>query len=292
VQPNADPHECVKEVINIVSNTISAVASEHLLYLNLTAGRDTRKVLACARSNLDKIKFFTFFPGTRTVDSHIASLLASRFKLEHILLPEERASKVQVDEWLFRVGHCVSGKICEIHPTQRHLDASRVMVPGMSGEIEKPLMWRNKDHKNSKIDAKELLTRYNIPAVGKILFNTHKWLEEISDLNTFLKLGLMSIEQSKGCWGGPQAYGADNFFKHLILPFSHRKVIELVLSLPTEYRRNYQFTIDLCQQAWPELLSLPFNEFQGLKGLLLKSQRKVTWYSRRLNRGLRKICSS
>jgi hypothetical protein len=99
----------------------------------------------------------------------------------------------------------------------------------------------------------------------------------------------MFIEQRGGCWTSPMAYGAANFFKYLILPFSHRRAIELMLSLPTEYRRRKQFTVDICKQAWPALLSFPFNEFSGLKGLTLKSKRKLTYYGRRVTRGLRRI---
>lgn len=280
LQPNADPHECAKQVINTVSNTISAVASKHLLYLNLTAGRDTRKVLACARSNLDRIQFFTFFPGTQTVDSYIASRLASRFKLNHIMLQEEYASKAQVDEWLFRVGHCLSGKISEIHQTQRHLDANRVIIPGMSGEIEKPIRWRDNDHEKSTIDARELLDRYQLPPIGKIISRTEEWLYGVSGFNVFLILDLMHIEQRLGCWGGPQAYGAEDFFKCLIFPFAHRRIYESVLSLPYEYRRRKQFTNDICKHAWPELLTLPFNEFPWLKSLSVKCKRKAISYGK------------
>lgn len=282
LETDAAPAESVKKIVSIVSGNISAVANKHPPYLNLTAGRDTRKVLACARANLDRIQFFTFFPGKETVDSHIACLLSSKLNLKHILLPIEYANKNQLDNWLFRTGYCVSGEIWKIHQTQRHLDVDRSLLPGISGEVEKGQKWEENDYKKSNIDAKELLNRYSIPTYRKILTKTEEWLAEISHFNALFILDLMHIEQRLGCWGGPQAYGANDFFRCVILPFSHRQVFESMLTLPFEYRKRKQLTIDMCKQEWPELLGLPFNEFTGLIAKLTKYKKKVMWHVKRI----------
>ena len=281
LEADADSNESVRKIVSIVGGNISAVAKKHSLYLNLTAGRDTRKVLACARKKLDRIQFFTFFPGKETVDSHVACVLSSKFNLNHILLPVEHANKNKLDNWLFRTGHCVSGEIWRIHQTQRHLDVDRAVLPGLCGELGRGQKWRENDHEKSKINAKELLNRYGIPTYDKILTRTEDWLAEVAHFNTFLILDLMYIEQRLGCWCGPQTYGADDFFRCVILPFSHRQIFESMLTLPFEYKKRKQLTIDICKQEWPELLDLPFNELPGLIAKLMKYKKKVMWHVKR-----------
>ena len=269
------PDKCVRIVHDMVSKIISSVAKKYPIYLNLTAGRDTRTVLACARNSLERIHFFTFYPGTVTLDSQISQLLASRFDLHFTLLKEEKADEQQLNDWLFRTGHCIGGKVWQIHQTQRHLDPKRVRIPGLWGEISRAERRRKEDYEALHIDAKELLRRYYLPSSGKILSKTEKWLSEISHFDVFLIVDLMFLEQRMGCWGPPQSYGASNYCRALISPFSHRRIIESLLSLPREYRDRSQFTTDLCQYAWPELLRYPFNESPGLRGRMSRLRGKI-----------------
>ena len=123
-----------------------------------------------------------------------------------------------------------------------------------------------------------IFNRYKIPDYGKILTKTEQWLREISHFNIFLKLDLWYIEQRLGCWCGPQAYGGDNFSVCHIIPFSHHRIFESMLSLPFEYRRKQQLTLDICKRTWPELLSLPFNEFAGAIVTANRYKRKIIWH--------------
>ena len=47
------------------------------------------------------------------------------------------------------------------------------------------------------------------------------------------------------------------------------------MKLPYEYRMRQQLPIDICQNYWPELLELPFNEFTGFKNYLHKTKKYI-----------------
>jgi hypothetical protein len=256
--------EAVRGIIQIIKNNLYAVANNHFVHLSLTAGRDSRMLLACAREILDKINFFTFVNDKQTVDSHLAGILAKKFNLKHRFLRSEYASETEKEDWLYRIGHCVSGRIWLIHPTLRHLDRNRALLPGMAGEVGRahPLR-RGRAVSISHLDATKILNGLRLPACGKILKTTEEWFSEISDFPRALILDLAYIEQRLGCWAGPQMYGNDHRTVCHLWPLLHRKIFESMLKLPFEYRQEGQLSEDILALEWPQLLNYPFNDFSG-----------------------------
>lgn len=273
----SDPDQSVSEIIQILGNHISAVADKHPIYLGLTAGRDTRMLLACARNHLDRIRLFTFKPNLKNVDSHIADKIAKKLDLNHEFIPIEYANQAQIDNWYYRTGHCLSGAIACIHPTQEKLDKNRALLPGLAGEIHCIHRNEEQDSFDSSLDPEELLSRMDMPKCKELSTLACNWLSAIDQFNIFLKMDLMWIEQRLGCWAAPMAHGADNYSVCHLLPFSHRRIFELALTLPLGYRKNKQMTVDICSQLWPELLEFPFNGFSRFT----KYRKKLTWYFKR-----------
>ena len=93
-------------------------------------------------------------------------------------------------------------------------------------------------------------------------------LSVLTSLAIAIILDLTYIEQRLGCWGGPQHYGHPHSSALRLFPFCHRKIFELMLKLPYEYRQKQELTIDIIRQEWPELLSLPFNSFTGIRAYI------------------------
>ena len=75
--------------------TIGAVVATRPVEMALTAGRDSRMLLACSRPWLDQISFYTLAypdPSAR-LDCDIARRLATRERLNHTITPWVRASR-------------------------------------------------------------------------------------------------------------------------------------------------------------------------------------------------------
>jgi hypothetical protein len=76
------------------------------------------------------------------------------------------------------------------------------------------------------------------------------------------------------CWGALAGLG--NYYSVCeIPPLSSRLIFQSMMRLPHDYRRKQQLPYDICKEAWPELLKLPFNEYPGLYGYFRSKVRKL-----------------
>ncbi len=277
----------VSGIAAIVKNNIAAVAKTHPVYMALTAGRDSRMLLACARENQEHIHFYTIKRAdTRGVlDNGIASRIAKERGLKHITLNFEQATESELNGWLFRTGNCVAGRTWQNVRTLKKLDSNRVNLMGLAGEVGRGRYWWLDDTESTPINLEDLVRRINfhgnrIPFVDEVLSRVKLWLESLPLKNTLTILDILYIESRIGCWAMPQQYGhVDSKFRYA--PFSHRKIFEYMLSIPYEYRYyklNSRWVDLLIANQWPELLKIPFNQpigsikykhgyYKGIEGL-------------------------
>lgn len=265
----------VSIITSCLKNMIGTIAERYPIQMTLTAGKDTRILLACARDYLSNIHLFTQSRDDETVDMHIASKLAEKLGLDHSFIPIRTATDDEMFRWLYLTGHAVGGVIWKIHKTMESFDPQRVVINGIFGEIGRARFWNKNDFLDMKISAVNLLKRDNLPYENRVLSEMDKWLSELSEYNTFGVLDLFTLEQKKGCWASPMFY-ANTFSRFAICPFNHRRIIQAMMKLPYEYRFRQQLPEDICLKLWPELLELPFNEFTGLKNYINKTKTYVT----------------
>lgn len=272
----AAPGDAADEIAALVTATLGAVAERHTPYLSLTAGRDSRLLLACARPIADEATFFTFAPPERSVDVAAARVLAERWSLSYRELRVSTATPEQADAWLLRVGHAVSGAIREIHPTLAGLrppegrdgaGPAGVLLTGMAGEVARGYYWERRDAPGGAIDAATLVARLHLPGDPRVVAAVDAWLAPLRGLPLPFVLDLAYLELRVGCWSGPQGYGSDPY-ADLVVPLAHARIFELMLGLPPEYRREERLAADVCARQWPELLDLPFNAYSGARGAL------------------------
>lgn len=263
-----DFQSTVKTVVKCLKKNIVAVSKQFPLQMSLTAGRDSRMLLACSRDVLHRIKFHTGVWVPSGVDSEIGRQLAKKLKLNHVTLSVKLATKEELDDWQIRTGHCVSGEIWRIHPTSRKIDPHRAFLPGCAGEVGRAYYWRDGDENLSCLTAFEILKRMKLPGFHKIVASTESWLNEISHLDWNAILDLTYIEQRLGCWAGPLQYGQDGMHKARLFPFNDRAIFRAILNSPVEPRRRQMLADDILASEWPELLDLPFNKLTGAAGLL------------------------
>ncbi|HEV8083013.1 MAG TPA: hypothetical protein VGP55_07420 [Chitinophagaceae bacterium] len=266
--------DSIKTISKSIQSNIGAVCKAYPVTFSLTAGRDSRMLLACARNYLSNATFFTFVSAKDTPDKEISSLIAKRFNLTHTFLPTEKASPDELEQWLKLTGMSVSGSIWKIHKTIKNLDPSRVLLPGMAGEIGRAFYWRPGDSFEKQLSAKNLLKRFDLPLHFQLINAIEDWMSEITFLNTFSLLDLAYVEQRLGCWAAPQHYGNTTSTFELTM-FNTRPIIDSLMRLPSNYRRKQQLATDICEFAWPELLEFPFNEFVGVKGFIFSKGRQM-----------------
>jgi hypothetical protein len=178
-----------------------------------------------------------------------------------------------LEEWQKITGRSVAGDIWKIHRTLTQLDSDRVLISGQSGEVHKGNYWRPGDVADSKITATEVLKRCNFQPHPVVLKATEEWLTGLSDVNTFVKLDLVHIEQRLSCWGAIQSFG-NLTSKFEIPPSGSRVVFKSMMRLPHHFRLKKQLPYEICKTEWPELLQLPFNEYPGVYGYFRSRARR------------------
>ncbi len=267
LERKTDFESTVQEVVHGLKKNIVAVSKQFPLQMSLTAGRDSRMLLACSRDVLHRIKFHTGVWVPSGVDSAIGWQLAKGLKLNHVTLGVKLATQEELDDWQIRTGHCVSGEIWRIHPTSRKIDAHRAFLPGCAGEVGRAYYWRDGDEKLPGFTAPEILKRTKLPQFSRILSETELWLDEISGLEWNTILDLTYIEQRLGCWAGPLQYGQDGMHKARLFPFNDRSIFRAILNSPVEPRRKQLLAEEVLACEWPELLELPFNKLTGAAGI-------------------------
>jgi len=259
-----DPGQSVTTIISLLRESLRIITRRHPMQLPLTAGRDSRMLLACSREFIQDAVFHTFAKQKETLDMYISTRLAEQLKLHHKMIPFQETSEEEQLRWLYTTGHCVSGAIWKTHKSLLALESDRVLLNGMSGEVGRTKYWKEGDLESSTLSARELLSRGGYPENKTFLAEMENWLSELQGFNIFNILDLFHVEQRLGCWVGPQHYGC-NVPLFEISPFNQRKIFIATMKLPYTYRKESGLAGDICRELWPELLELPFNEYIGYR---------------------------
>src|SRR5690606_7816026 len=104
-------------ILDEIHRTIETLTTDGEIYIALTAGYDSRLILAGSRKLLDRICFVTVDAPGSHLDCQRAREMARRFGLKHRILPYIEANADQIDIWQRRVSHSVSGANLKLHPS-------------------------------------------------------------------------------------------------------------------------------------------------------------------------------
>jgi hypothetical protein len=282
IDPKVKPR--VSNICELMTRTIRLASRNHSLGLSVTAGHDSRMVLACAREFISRATCFTYWtPGSESRDVHIARLLAEVGRLDHRFVAFVNANAEQMDAWLHRTGHAAAGGIMKIHPTPMCLDPGKVVVTGMGGEIGRGYYYRRGDYARQTLTPEILLSRLGLAPSAALAEAGAQWLESLEARDAFVKLDLLYVENRFGCWAAPQRF-TQTAAAFQITPFNYRPLIEAMLRLPHYYRWRDHLPYDVMRFAWPALLRLPVNRYtdgwRGVKDSMIAMARATVGHIR------------
>lgn len=253
--------QTLEAIAAILKENVEALASNPRVMANLTAGRDTRIVLAALRAYRHAITFSTFaFPGQAGAhDCAVAAEIVRKLSLSHVeFLPVPPAAD-DVAEWLENTGHCVVGQSMTLATTAKRIcTAADYNITGLAGEVGRCGYWNAEDLLAAEITADELLSRIRAPAPESFAAAARAWLEGLPSGPVHWILDLLAMEQRIGAFSAPTFYGNCQGAISMT-PFNDRRLIELMLSLPPDYRFEQKLAEDLLARMWPELNEFPFN---------------------------------
>ena len=264
----------VEQIAALTEAYIRGVANLAPLQVPLTAGYDSRMLLACLGSSLPDIRFYTdAIPDfTARVDCAYGRRIAKRFGLKHSVRTWQDSTREEIENWLNRTGACVTDRITRSTRTDRQSDPTRITVLAVGGEACRRPYWEPSDRTARHLSTDGLLERFDFPVVDAMVREASDWLNGLPAANVVQILDLFYLEQRLGCWAGPSMYGPVGP-RFLAYGFNSRQIYEKMLSLPLDYRSEERLPIDLIRLKWPELLEFPFNEPLGLLKLERQARR-------------------
>lgn len=278
-RPLAEPiavAEAISDIADVVKRNISAIVARKQTRLTLTAGRDSRMLLACARNHAHEIECLTVEIGDdgSQIDCEIASQIYQKLNIKHTLLGKVTPERDDLDEWMYRISYSTGemrGLSCAT-AMKKLSGHDHALLKGNAGEIARGFYWFDDDSEDSVIPPERLAFHCHCPPHEEVLSRARHWLEVTPAADSLQLLDLFYIEQRLGCWAGVWPY-ADCEAGFNIFPMCHRVVTERMLRLPTAYRRSGRLMQDIIAQEWPELLRWPFNKAHG-QGQLTARVRK------------------
>jgi hypothetical protein len=259
----------VREVIDyaslILRNTFKTLSNRYSLMQPLTAGWDSRILLAASREYKSNIRYYIFdnFTGSGP-DGWVPGNLKNKLKIDfRVIQPAELR-----EDFLskFKKEHVITRVLPKTAHIQHHFDCNYpedvVNINGNCTEILRCYY----GYTSKKISFDMLLAfaassnRSQIDYFREQLLKWYPGASRYSEENCIALLDLFYWEQKLGNWGAMWPFEQDIAVEE-ISPFNNRSLISSILGVSADKRRSpdYSFFRDLIKNLWEEVLSEPIN---------------------------------
>ena len=260
-------------------------ANRFKLAVSLTAGLDSRMVLAASKQLTEKISFMTVrqfnHPDTHA-DITVASQLLNRLGLEHHVV---KSSYFVNDDFLnkFRKNTSTAHYIYlpDAQAILRFYHLNTVAVTGSVSEITRSSYRRYFGKPlTAEITAEDLAKLQKMGANRYALESFKNWLSDLGCTYNIDPLDLFIWEQTHGNWLAMCQLEFDIAWQDIFTPFNCRRVLVTALSVYAKYRRApaYVLSKKLISVLWPELLAVPINPHKYYKNGIANKLKSVIPY--------------
>lgn len=267
--------DSVSRIAELIKRHIAAVMDAYPCYLPLTAGSDSRMLLACARERRAELGTYTLrIPDlSGSNDVRVASRISAGIGVPHLKVSMPKLDPDDLTMWLYRTS-CGVGEPRGMRAATalRTLDRSRVHLGGNIGDLAHNEYWATVDENASSVTIEQLALHAVASVTGgldagqrraaestEVLGEIERWRDSAGAPDDLALLDLLYVENRLGCWAGIWPYA--QFFGpgFMFFPMCHREIIDLMLFLPEAVRRSGELNTLVIRQEWPELLERPFN---------------------------------
>lgn len=258
-----DPEGDVTKLIATIRHQIKALLAQGTpeVALALSAGRETRMLLGCAKPYLDQIQFVTLRNGN--TDIVMSQKIAKDQSLRHRFLSLAHATDEERALYIRRNGDCVSDGNADMHPSMRPIADSHVFVGGLGGEVGRGFYWLDGEDQSIPMTGARLMTRFGLPPEERVIAALDAWLADVPVTDYLEILDLAYLEHRMGPWSAVM-FPSDPTLRRLA-PMLNMGSVEDLLRLPPEWKRNNGLARETVRQTWPELAQYPYNSLGKLR---------------------------
>ncbi|HLZ75557.1 hypothetical protein [Phenylobacterium sp.] len=281
-----DFDEAVDVAAKAVTEFSAAASRAFSLGVTLTAGMDSRLLVASCRPIVDKVEFFTLEAPNTDMDADVSSRIAKRFGLAHRVMPLHAASEEAMAVWDRMVGDCTMEVTRRTYTTVADLTERNAILTGLYGETARCRLYRQ-DYETINqgvIDVDFIADRLTVPQHPELLDNFREWLAELEGQPNSVIMEMAFVELKVGIWSMGQR-PISNSVKLNFLPFCQRRVLEMFVGVEPAKKGTEALFMAVILRLWPELMEFKINKYGDARDRLtifkkLANPNKVRRYLR------------
>lgn len=268
--PALDAKETVQRVSMLLKGQISAIAKRFSLAMPITAGVDSRTIMAATKECSRDIYYYTLMYRIvqrlteKSADVRIPSRLLRRLGLPHHII---RCPDEMDDQFKFKfnrnvaTAHACWGNI--IQGLHLEYPSTRVAIDGTCSEIARCFYYKNGKYPQEEITAEQLAQLTRMIPSEFVLARFGAWLKEakvIEGMHGMRVLDLFYWEQRMGRWNAMAQQELD-IAQESFTPFNHREILVALLGADVGLRCEPRYRIyrRIIRELWPEVLFQPIN---------------------------------
>ena len=262
----SDPSEVVPEIMALLGGTIAGVLARASARMPVTAGYDSRVLLAASAPYASRLMLYVDRMGVLGPDDADV-LTPARMLRDHHLSFSVLNSHIDPDPAFVRRIECDVGAYRNLPKERMIYAAARSgvrdwIINGNAAEIG-----RNFYDSRGRIDADDvsvdvLAAKFGDKNDAYVLREVDLWWSRLAEsgLHNYHPLDLFYWEQRMGIWGS-RFPAEQDLVTEEISPFNNRRVLLGLLSTQRDARiaPDYALSRALIENSWPELLIYPFN---------------------------------
>jgi hypothetical protein len=254
--------DCVERSADILAGLMDSAARRFPLAISMTAGRDSRLVLAAARRIASQASYVTVAkPKMPASDIEVPARLLGRLGLRHEVIPwPEHVSEEFARIFKQNVTMPHEVYVPEAYAVFTYNRLTKVAVTGSACELAR-IRWRP-----SRLGAYDNLTAEKLTKDAKfgdsrlVIEAFRGWLPRVPEFKNPNVMRLYRWEC--GSWLTLAQLEFDTAWRDILTPFNNRLLLTTMLSLDERLRcgPRFPFFVDLMRHLWPEVLTEPFPE--------------------------------
>ena len=262
------------DIIDFVSmmlkGTFTSLANRYKLIQALTAGLDSRILLAAAKEFTDDIQFYVFNHSDHPPyppNVWVSQSLAQKLKFNHVVInPDEIRSEFLKEYKKEHIEPRILSKTSHIQYFKDHYSDPKIInISGNASAMSKC----HYGYTDKKISL-DMLLFFSSHHLSKNLFVRQELAEWLKDATQYSEeygipvLDLFYWEQRQGNWGALQSFEKDLAIEE-VCPFNNTAIHASMLQVRASRRAgpDYKFFKKLLQNLWSETLSEPINPYNN-----------------------------
>lgn len=254
-----------EECAAIIKGTIAAAINRYPVHMGITAGWDTRLLLAASKEFKDKIFYYVNKPSDYQRvpwDIKIPVRLADKLGLDLTIIEIGAQVDQEFRDVFYQNNVLARNKLLNVfyEVYKRKWDHTYTMSGSMGNGLARIYMRMPADIEITGRNVSRFAHYHKFDYVVNAL---NEWIGEVKELCAKTRVDIMDLyqmEQENSHWGSLASTEQD-IVREEIRPFNNRKLVQLFWSLESRYRYQYYpvIYIKMMKILWKEVLKIPIN---------------------------------